>query len=167
MFPSFYIYNETNFQTILDITDMSVAELSKYDTEENTEDDSSINSDFVTEDDSIEQDLESIYSESLSDSDFDSSVDDNESIATDYESIVSNPIYVSSGISITLLDEELFEDENDERELAIIIEVQKCSTNYTDIFTRKIYKKKTNNYEKVTNLSIAIFTIAVILNWFS
>lgn len=155
MFPSFYVYNQNNFQTILDITDMSETEMQKYD----TEDDSSIDSNLVSEDDSIEPDLESIYSDLLhsisTDSDFETSVDDNESISTGY---------VSSGISIKLLDEELFEDESDERELAVIIEVNKSSTNYTDTIVRKIYKKKTNNYDKI-NMSIAIITIAVILNW--
>lgn len=155
MFPSFYVYNENNFQTILDITDMSETEKQKYD----TEDDSSIDSNLVSEDDSIESDLESIYSDLLhsisTDSDFEKSDDENESISTGY---------VSSGISIKLLDEELFEDESDERELAVIIEVNKSSTNYTDTIIRKIYKKKTNNYDKI-NMSIAIFTFAVILNW--
>lgn len=155
MFPSFYVYNQNNFQTILDITDMSETEMQKYD----TEDDSSIDSNLVSEDDSIEPDLESIYSDLLhsisTDSDFETSDDDNESISTGY---------VSSGISIKLLDEELFEDESDERELAVIIEVNKSSTNYTDTIVRKIYKKKTNNYDKI-NMSIAIITIAVILNW--
>jgi len=152
MFPSFYVYNENNFQTIHDITDMSETEKQKYD----TEDDSSIDSNLVSEDDSV---LESIYSDLLhsisTDSDFETSDDDNESISTGY---------VSSGISIKLLDEELFEDESDERELAVIIEVNKSSTNYTDTIVRKIYKKKTNNYDKI-NMSIAIFTFAVILNW--
>lgn len=155
MFPSFYVYNENNFQTIHDITDMSETEKQKYD----TEDDSSIDSNLVSEDDSIESDLESIYSDLLhsisTDSDFETSDDENESISTGY---------VSSGISIKLLDEELFEDESDERELAVIIEVNKSSTNYTDTIIRKIYKKKTNNYDKI-NMSIAIFTFAVILNW--
>lgn len=155
MFPSFYVYNQNNFQTILDITDMSETEMQKYD----TEDDSSIDSNLVSEDDSIEPDLESIYSDLLhsisTDSDFETSDDDNESISTGY---------VSSGISIKLLDEELFEDESDERELAVIIEVNKSSTNYTDTIVRKIYKKKTNNYDKI-NMSIAIITFAVILNW--
>ncbi len=155
MFPSFYVYNENNFQTIHDITDMSETEKQKYD----TEDDSSIDSNLVSEDDSIESDLESIYSDLLhsisTDSDFEKSDDENESISTGY---------VSSGISIKLLDEELFEDESDERELAVIIEVNKSSTNYTDTIIRKIYKKKTNNYDKI-NMSIAIFTFAVILNW--
>ena len=155
MFPSFYVYNQNNFQTILDITDMSETEMQKYD----TENDSSIDSNLVSEDDSIEPDLESIYSDLLhsisTDSDFETSDDDNESISTGY---------VSSGISIKLLDEELFEDESDERELAVIIEVNKSSTNYTDTIVRKIYKKKTNNYDKI-NMSIAIITIAVILNW--
>lgn len=153
MFPSFYVYNQNNFQTILDIT--SETEMQKYD----TENDSSIDSNLVSEDDSIEPDLESIYSDLLhsisTDSDFETSDDDNESISTGY---------VSSGISIKLLDEELFEDESDERELAVIIEVNKSSTNYTDTIVRKIYKKKTNNYDKI-NMSIAIITIAVILNW--
>jgi hypothetical protein len=134
---------------------MSETEKQKYD----TEDDSSIDSNLVSEDDSIESDLESIYSDLLhsisTDSDFETSDDENESISTGY---------VSSGISIKLLDEELFEDESDERELAVIIEVNKSSTNYTDTIIRKIYKKKTNNYDKI-NLSIAIFTFAVILNW--
>jgi hypothetical protein len=134
---------------------MSETEMQKYD----TEDDSSIDSNLVSEDDSIESDLESIYSDLLhsisTDSDFETSDDENESISTGY---------VSSGISIKLLDEELFEDESDERELAVIIEVNKSSTNYTDTVIRKIYKKKTNNYDKI-NLSIAIFTFAVILNW--
>jgi hypothetical protein len=134
---------------------MSETEMQKYD----TEDDSSIDSNLVSEDDSIESDLESIYSDLLhsisTDSDFETSDDENESISTGY---------VSSGISIKLLDEELFEDESDERELAVIIEVNKSSTNYTDTIIRKIYKKKTNNYDKI-NLSIAIFTFAVILNW--
>ena len=71
--------------------------MQKYD----TEDDSSIDSNLVSEDDSIEPDLESIYSDLLhsisTDSDFETSVDDNESISTGY---------VSSGISIKLLDEE-------------------------------------------------------------
>lgn len=155
MFPSFYVYNQNNFQTILDITDMSETEMQKYD----TEDDSSIDSNLVSEDDSIEPDLESIYSDLLhsisTDSDFETSDDENESISTGY---------VSSGISIKLLDEELFEDESDERELAVIIEVNKSSTNYTDTIVRKIYKKKTNNYDKI-NMSIAIITFAVILNW--
>ena len=155
MFPSFYVYNQNNFQTILDITDMSETEMQKYD----TEDDSSFDSNLVSEDDSIEPDLESIYSDLLhsisTDSDFETSDDDNESISTGY---------VSSGISIKLLDEDLFEDESDERELAVIIEVHKSSTNYTDTIVRKIYKKKTNNYDKI-NMSIAIITIAVILNW--
>ena len=155
MFPSFYVYNQNNFQTILDITDMSETEMQKYD----TEDDSSFDSNLVSEDDSIESDLESIYSDLLhsisTDSDFETSDDDNESISTGY---------VSSGISIKLLDEDLFEDESDERELAVIIEVNKSSTNYTDTIVRKIYKKKTNNYDKI-NMSIAIITIAVILNW--
>jgi hypothetical protein len=131
---------------------MSETEMQKYD----TEDDSSIDSNLVSEDDSV---LESIYSDLLhsisTDSDFETSDDDNESISTGY---------VSSGISIKLLDEELFEDESDERELAVIIEVNKSSTNYTDTIVRKIYKKKTNNYDKI-NMSIAIFTFAVILNW--
>lgn len=155
MFPSFYVYNQNNFQTILDITYMSETEMQKYD----TEDDSSIDSNLVSEDDSIEPDLESIYSDLLhsisTDSDFETPDDDNESISTGY---------VSSGISIKLLDEELFEDESDERELAVIIEVNKSSTNYTDTIVRKIYKKKTNNYYKI-NMSIAIITFAVILNW--
>ena len=169
MFPSFYIYNENNFQTILDITDTS--------DETSIEDDSSIDSDFVSQDDSlsIESDLESIYSE-LSylpsiDSDFESSVDDNEANTTDDETIDSNPMYVSSGITVKLMDEELYEgnndEENDDTELAAIIEVQRRSTNYTDTFTRKIYRKKTNYYEKIINLSIAVVTFAVILNWFS
>jgi hypothetical protein len=196
MFPSFYIYNENNFQTIFDITDKSASTIddsSKY----FAEDDSSIDSDFLTHDESlsIEPDLESIYSdflthdESLSiepdlesiyselsslpsgDSDnFESSDDDIETNITDDETIESNPMYVSSGISIKLLNEELYEDDDDEefddRELVVIIEVQKCSTNYTDTFVRTIYKKKTYNFEKIINASIAIFTFAFILNWF-
>ena len=169
MFQSFYIYNESNFQTILDITDTS--------DETSKEDDSSIDSDFVSQDESlsIESDLESIYSElsylSSIDSDFESSVDDNEANTTDDETIDSNPMYVSSGITVKLMDEELYEgnndEENDDTELAAIIEVQRRSTNYTDTFTRKIYRKKTNYYEKIINLSIAVVTFAVILNWFS
>jgi hypothetical protein len=176
MFPSFYIYNENNFQTIFDITDKSASTIddsSKY----FAEDDSSIDSDFLTHDESlsIEPDLESIYSELSSlpsgDSDnFESSDDDIETNITDDETIESNPMYVSSGISIKLLNEELYEDDDDEefddRELVVIIEVQKCFTNYTDTFTRKIYKKKTYNFEKIINASIAIFTFAFILNWF-
>ena len=169
MFQSFYIYNESNFQTILDITDTS--------DETSKEDDSSIDSDFVSQDESlsIESDLESIYSELSylsSDSDFESSsVDDNEANTTDDETIDSNPMYVSSGITVKLMDEQLYEGNNDEEtddtELAAIIEVQRRSTNYTDTFTRKIYRKKTDYYEKIINLSIAVVTFAVILNWFS
>lgn len=85
----------------------------------------------------IEPDLESIYSE------FKSSVDNIETNITDDE---SNLMYVSSGISIKLPDEQPYEDndeeEFDDRELAVIIEVQKRSTNYTDTFIRKIYKKR-------------------------
>lgn len=165
MFPSFYIYNERNFQTILDITDTNV----KTNIEE---DDSSIDSDFISQDDSIsiDADLETIHSELSHLSTIDSDFDDNETNLTEDETIDSNPMYLSSGINVKLMDEEFYEgnndEETDESELAAIIEVQRRSRNYTYTFTRKIYKKK-NYYEKFINLSIAICTFAVILNWLS
>lgn len=53
----------------------------------------------------------------------------------------------------------------DDEDLAIIIGVERRSSNYTDTFIRKIYRKKTNKYESIITISIAICTFAVILNW--
>ena len=179
MFPSFYIYNENNFQTIIDITEKSAStndETSKY-KDFDVENDSSIDSELVSQDDSmsIEQDLEPIYSELLCSS-IDRMVNDNDSISTD-----DNALYMSSEIST---NEEFYVDNNDEEidDISSIdsdfvpyideeiddresIEVLKRSTNY-DSLVRKIYKKKKSNYEKIIHVSIAIFTIAFILNWF-
>lgn len=165
MFPSFYIYDKFNYQTIIDIEDMSGL---IDDESSEVEDDSSIDSDFILQDDEsfTEQDIESIYSDDSTDEQ--SSINSNDSVETDDESIVSNPSYVSSRIQVKLLDDNLYESNDDEanyEDLAIIIEVERHSGNYTDTFIRKIYRKKTNNYETTVTLSIVICTFAIILNW--
>lgn len=182
MFQSFYIYNKDNFQTIIDIQDIvddesSIGSSDHFEDDNmnlGVEDDSSIDSDFILQDDSSIDvlDIESIYSDDTEDDIIDdqSSINSNDSIETDDESIVSNnPMYVSSGIHVKLLDDNLYEnneeDEMDDEDLAIIIEIERRSSNYTDTFIRKIYRKKTNNYESIITISIVICTFAVILNW--
>jgi hypothetical protein len=203
MFPSFYIYNENNFQAIIDIenksslvddessidSDYDIKNMSGLvedessidsndfdndDTFSGEEDDLSIDSDFLTHDSIDEQDLESIYS-FITDEDShdfedteDSSIDSNDSIETDNESIVSHPLYVSSGISIDILNPNFYvsgDKSDDDEEPAIIIEIDRHSRNYTDKFIRRIYKKKTDNYKTVIAVSIAMCTLAIILNW--